>query len=59
MEDRLAYDIKTAAQMLSLSPWTLRKWINQKKINATRLGSRVVLEKSVLDEILKRGRKGE
>lgn len=31
--------IKQAAQILNVSPWTLRKWDNEKKLIAIRIGS--------------------
>lgn len=32
--------IKQAAQILNLSPWTLRQWDNKGKLAAVRVGSR-------------------
>ncbi len=38
------FDIKTAASLLSLSPWTVRKLIKAGKLRPVRLGRRVLLE---------------
>lgn len=34
------YSIEQAAELLSLSPWTVRKWIAERKITSCKLGSR-------------------
>ncbi len=41
---RLVVDVKEAAQMLSLSPWTIRRYITDGRIKAIRIGRRVLVE---------------
>jgi len=53
--DKLAYSIKEGAEMTSLSPWTLRAWIKQGKLQATRLGRRVVLTPEALRRLVEEG----
>lgn len=50
--DRLAFSINEAAALLSLSPWTIRAWIKQGKLSATKLGRRVVVTPEALRELL-------
>ena len=44
-------NIERAAEMLSLSPWTIRSWIRKRKLKAIKLGSRIVVE---LENMLER-----
>lgn len=53
--EKLALDIYEAAQALSLSPWTLRKWISTGRLRATRLGRRVCVTPEALQELVKSG----
>ncbi len=45
-------NIERAAEMLSLSPWTIRSWIRKKKLKAIKLGSRIVVEPQSLRELI-------
>ena len=56
---RMALDIREAAHQLSLSPWTIRKWIAVGKIKAVRLGSRVLVEPAELRRLIEQGRESE
>lgn len=50
--ERLALSINEAAELLSLSPWTIRAWIKQGKLPATRLGRRVCVTPQALRELV-------
>jgi excisionase family DNA binding protein len=54
---KLALSITNAAQILSLSPWTLRRWIRLGQLRAVRLGSRVLVEPKELERLIASGRK--
>ena len=45
-------NIERAAEMLSLSPWTIRSWIRKRKLKAIKLGSRIVVEPQSLRELI-------
>lgn len=47
-----AYSIDTAAELLAVSPWTIRKWITQRKITSAKLGSRRVIPASEIKRII-------
>ena len=53
---KLALDIREAAQAVSMSPWTFRKWITEGKIKVVRLGKRVLIEPQELQRLIERGR---
>jgi excisionase family DNA binding protein len=53
---RLVVDIREAGFVMSLSPWTIRKWIRLGKIPAIRLGRRVLIEPRELRRLLKSAR---
>jgi len=62
MQERLALDIESAAKAISVSPWTIRKWISQGKLAATRLGRRVCVTPEALRDFVEQGsgsRRGE
>jgi excisionase family DNA binding protein len=52
------FDIKEAANLLSLSPWTLRKWVAAGKLRPVRLGRRVLLEQAELERFVAAAREG-
>jgi excisionase family DNA binding protein len=54
---KLALDVTEAARAVSLSPWTIRKWISTGKIKAIHLGRRVMVEPSELKRLVELGRK--
>lgn len=54
--ERLALSIKEAAEAINLSPWTVRKYIREKKIIATRIGRRILVEPSELKRLVEQGR---
>ena len=45
-------NVERAAEMLSLSPWTIRSWIRKRKLKAIKLGSRIVVEPQSLRELI-------
>jgi excisionase family DNA binding protein len=54
--DRLL-SVDLAAELLSISPWTVRKWIVEGKIKTCKLGSRRLIPRSeikrIIDETIK------
>jgi excisionase family DNA binding protein len=55
MDERLALDIQSAAKAISVSPWTIRKWIAVGKLPATRLGRRVCVTPEALRQLVREG----
>ena len=51
-----AYSLEQAAELLTLSVWTLRKWITKKRIVSCKLGSRRVIPASEITRILQESR---
>ncbi len=49
-------DLKAASSMLSISIWTLRKWVAAGKVRPIRLGRRVLLEESELERFVAEAR---
>ncbi len=47
------YSVEAAAALLSLSPWTLRAWIAQKKIRSAKLGSRRLIAQSEIKRLIR------
>jgi excisionase family DNA binding protein len=54
--EKLVLSINEAAAALSLSPWTIRKYIREGNIVPTRIGRRVLVEPSELNKLLQHGR---
>lgn len=46
------YDVKTAAQALAVSPWTIRAYIRDGKLKPVRLGRLVRLEEAELERFV-------
>lgn len=53
--EKIALDIESAAKAISVSPWTIRKWISQGKLPATRLGRRVCVTPAALQKLVNDG----
>ena len=53
--EKIALDIDSAAKAISVSPWTIRKWISQGKLPATRLGRRVCVTPDALRRLVEQG----
>jgi len=43
-ENKLLWNVREAAMSLGLSPWTIRLYIRQRKLQPVRIGRRVLLE---------------
>lgn len=50
------YDVNGAAQLLSVSPWTIRARIREGKLQAVHIGRRVLLEEEQLERLVREGR---
>lgn len=48
--------IEQAAEMLALSPWTVRLYVRQGKIRPVRIGRRVLIEPPEIRRIIEEGR---
>lgn len=46
------YSIDTAAELLAVSPWTIRKWVADRKITSAKLGARRVIPASEIKRII-------
>lgn len=49
-------DCEKAAELLGISPWTVRKWLSENKLRAVRLGRRVLIEPAEIERIIEEGR---
>jgi len=49
------YSVKGAAQWLKISKWTLYAWICQGRLPRVKLGSRCLIKKSDLLELIRKG----
>ena len=59
MQNQLALGLKEAADAVGLSHWTLRQYIRKGKVQAIRLGRRVLIEPAELQRLVERGRCGK
>jgi excisionase family DNA binding protein len=55
-EGRLLVTVTEAAKALTVSPWTVRKWIDSGRLRRVKIGRRVGLEPSELERLLSAGR---
>ena len=55
--EKLVLDVKQAANALSMSPWTIRRYITLGKLKAVRIGRRVLIEPRELQRLVEAGRK--
>jgi excisionase family DNA binding protein len=44
--------VEKAADILGLSPWTVRAWVSKGKIGSAKLGSRRLIPQSELDRLI-------
>lgn len=51
VEDRLV-SIKDAAELLALSPWTVRAWIVKGTISSAKLGGRRLIPESEINRLI-------
>ena len=49
--------VEEAAALLGISKWTVRGYIRQGKLNAVRLGRRVLLTEDELEKLVDQGKK--
>jgi len=52
------YDVKVAAEMLSVSPWTVRSWIGKGKLRPVRIGRLVRLDEEELERFVTQAKAG-
>lgn len=50
------YDVKSAARILCISPWTVRAAIRDGRLRAVRIGRRVLLEGAALEQLIAEAR---
>lgn len=48
--------IDQAAEVLTLSPWTIRAWIKAGRLPVVRLGRRIAIERTALESLINAGR---
>jgi excisionase family DNA binding protein len=48
--------IQKAAELLGISPWTVRKYVHDKKLRSVRIGRRRLIEETELRRIVQEGR---
>lgn len=53
MNEVLTIGVKEAANRLGISHWTIRQYIKQGKLQAVRIGRRLLLEPSVLERLVR------
>jgi excisionase family DNA binding protein len=53
---KLLWSVKEAGMALGLSPWTIRRYIADRKLGTVRLGRRVLIEPSECRRIIEYGR---
>jgi excisionase family DNA binding protein len=51
--------IDKAAELLGISPWTVRRYLQDNKLQSVRIGRRRLIEESELRRIIERGRDPE
>ncbi len=48
--------VEEAAESLGLSPWTIRLYVRQRRINVVRIGRRVLIEPCEIQRLIEEGR---
>jgi excisionase family DNA binding protein len=56
VNNTLTMGLREAAELTGLSHWTLRQYIRDGKLNAIRIGRRVLIEPSELQRLIDAGR---
>jgi excisionase family DNA binding protein len=46
------YDVEKTAELMSISPWTVRAWIREGRICPVRIGRRVLVEASEISRLI-------
>jgi len=47
--------VEKTAEVLSISPWTVRAWITKGKLGSTKLGSRRLVPQSEIEKLIAKG----
>ena len=47
--------VEKAAEVLSISPWTVRAWIAKGRLGSTKLGSRRLIPQSEIEKLIANG----
>lgn len=55
--EKLVLDVKQAAVVLSISPWTIRRYVTQGRLKSVRIGRRLLFEPAELQRLVEAGRK--
>jgi excisionase family DNA binding protein len=58
MSEPLTLGIREAARLLSISHWSVRRWIRLGKLPAVKLGRRVLVEVAALQRLIDSNRVG-
>jgi excisionase family DNA binding protein len=53
---KLLWSVKEVSRALGLSPWTIRRYITDRKLATVRLGRRVLIEPAECFRLIKKGR---
>jgi excisionase family DNA binding protein len=56
MHEVLTVGVREAAQILGVSPWSIRRWIRLGKLPAVKLGRRTVVELAALRQFVQSSR---
>jgi excisionase family DNA binding protein len=56
-DEKLLLNVREAGHMLSISPWTVRRYISTGKLRPTRIGRRVLVEPAELQRLVEAGRR--
>jgi len=59
MNKPLTIGLREAAELTSLSHWTLRQYIREGRLRAVRIGRRVLIEPAELERLVEQGRSCE
>jgi excisionase family DNA binding protein len=49
-------DVESAAGLLAISAWTIRKYLSTNKLRSVRIGRRVLIEPSEIRRLIEEGR---
>lgn len=55
--DKVLLGVKEAGAAIGLSPWTIRKMIRESRLDAVRLGRRVLVEPAALRRLVERAKR--
>ena len=53
--EKIALDVESAARAISVSPWTIRKWISEGKLASIKIGRRVLVTPDALRKLAEEG----